>query len=226
MIFNWRSYLKEKNVGLVVFDLDHTLITANSSFRFGLYLYRQRFFPSTVFLSCLIAYMRHKWCGMSLQRLHVKSFEHLFKGCHLSNICQHVDRFLAQNLESMLYAPAVERLKSAQIRGDTVLILSSSPDFLVGEIARRLQVENWRATTYQIDSDERFISISHVMEGEDKAQYVKELADQQQLPFSAITVYSDSYLDLPVLKMAGQAIGVLPDSYLKRICLKNGWEIL
>jgi HAD superfamily hydrolase (TIGR01490 family) len=213
-------------LNLVVFDLDHTLLKVNSSFSFGLYLYRQKFFPFWKLLLCLGDYARHKWGMMSVQTLHAKSFAHLFKERDLSVISPHVDRFLTKNLQSMLYLPVVQRLKEAQNRGDVVLILSSSPDFLVSEIARRLNVKQWKATTYLTNSEGRLIEVSHVMEGENKASYVKELANQMQLSFSDITVYSDSHLDLPVLKIAGKAIGVLPDNHLKRICLQEGWEIL
>jgi HAD superfamily hydrolase (TIGR01490 family) len=211
---------------LIVFDLDHTLLIANSSFRFGFYLYRQNFFSFWILILCLCDYARHKWWGMSIQDLHTKAFERLFKGCALEDILQHVDKFLTKDLNSMLYAPAVRRLKDAQERGDRVIILSSSPDFLVGEIAQRLGVKLWKATHYQEDENGMLIMISHVMEGEDKANYVQVLAEQFLIPLSSITVYSDSYLDLPVLKIAGQAIGVVPDYRLKRVCLQNGWEIL
>jgi phosphoserine phosphatase len=87
-------------------------------------------------------------------------------------------------------------------------------------------VKLWKATHYQEDENGMLIMISHVMEGEDKANYVQALAEQFLIPLSSITVYSDSYLDLPVLKIAGQAIGVVPDYRLKRVCLQNGWEIL
>jgi HAD superfamily hydrolase (TIGR01490 family) len=213
-------------LNLIVFDLDHTLLTVNSSFRFGFYLYRQKFFPFWKLLLCLSDYERHKWGRMSVQTLHAKSFSHLFKGSDLSAICAHVDKFLTESLQAMLYLPVIQRLKAAQDRGDMVLILSSSPDFLVGEIARRLNVRHWKATTYLTDSDRRLIEVLHVMEGQDKASYVKELANQMRLSFSDITVYSDSHLDLPVLKIAGKSIGVLPDKHLKRICLQEGWEIL
>lgn len=211
---------------LVIFDLDHTLITANSSFRFGVHLYRQKIFSLGTLLLCLSDYLRHKWWGMPIQILHANSFARLFKGQALETMKKHVDQFLTEQLDSMLYLPAVQRLRGAQLQGDRIVLLSSSPDFLVEEIAHRLQIPEWKATVYQVDPQGKFSALSHIMEGEDKALYVKALAEQMQLPFSAITVYSDSYLDLPVLKIAGQAIGVVPDSQLKRICLENGWEIL
>lgn len=213
-------------VRLTIFDLDHTLLTANSSFRFGLFLYRKKVFPIWVLLICFMNYARHKWLGMSIYHLHSKSFSRLFKGCLQSDICRYVDQFLNESLAPMLNDPVVQRLKNAQDRGDHVLILSSSPDFLVKKIAARLQVPHWSATVYKCDEQGNFSTISHVMEGREKGEYLKKLMDELQVIPSEVTVYSDSYLDLPILKMAGKAIAVGPDSHLKRICLQNNWEIL
>jgi HAD superfamily hydrolase (TIGR01490 family) len=213
-------------VRLVVFDLDHTLLIANSSFRFGAYLYRHHFYSLWSLLGCVSDYARHKWMGMSIHDLHMKTFVRLFAGRSLADVRQHVTQFLAVSLDPMLYPPVMQRLRQAQAQGDYVVILSSSPDFLVGEIAQRLQILYWKATVYRSDEKGILTAISQVLEGEDKAHYLKELAFSMSLPSSAITVYSDSYLDLPILKMAGKAIGVGPDSHLKQICLQNGWEIL
>lgn len=210
---------------LIVFDLDHTLLNANSSFRFGSFLYRHKFFSFKTLLGCLSDYIRHKWLGMTIHDLHAQTFARLFEGCLLADIDHYVDIFLTESLNDMLHEPVVQRLKVAQKQGDYILILSSSPDFLVKEIARRLQVMDWKATIYESDQQGVLIAV-HVMCGEDKAQYVKKLADQMSLSRSDITVYSDSHLDLPILKMAGQAVAVGPNFYLKRLCLQNGWEIL
>jgi len=213
-------------VPLVVFDLDHTLLVANSSFRFGFFLYRHGYYSFGTLLKCLCAYARYKWMGMSIFDLHMQTFTHLFQKRSLSDVRQHVAKFLDESLNGMLYLPVVQRLKQAQAQGDHVVILSSSPDFLVEEIARRLQVSHWKGSVYQSDNDGKFINVSQVMEGEEKAHYLKELADKMHFAQSSITVYSDSYLDLPILKMAGRAIAVKPDSLLRRICKQNGWEIL
>lgn len=211
---------------LIVFDLDHTLLTANSSFRFGSFLYKRQFFSFWTLLGCLYHYSRYKWMGMSIYELHTKTFDSLFKGSSLIDIRHYVNQFLTDFLDAMLYFPVVQRLKQAQAQRDHVLILSSAPDFLVEGIATRLQVDHWKATIYQADENGKLIAISQVMEGEDKAKYLKNLAAQMQISSSEITVYSDSYLDLPILKMAGEAIAVRPDSHLKKICLQKGWKIL
>lgn len=211
---------------LIVFDLDHTLFKVNSSFRFGLFLYRKKFFSFWKLLACLSDYARHKWLNMSIQKLHAHSFSRLFKGHALSEILLHVDQFLTENFSSYLNESVVDRLKTAQDLGHQVMILSSSPDFLVGQIARRLCVDHWKATTYSVNSLGKFSTISHVMQGKDKADYIQKFAQEVSLPLSALTVYTDCSLDLPMLKIAGNAIGVNPDAQLKRICLHEGWEII
>ena len=211
---------------LIVFDLDHTLIKANSSFRFGSYLYRQKYFSFWNLLASLSDYVRHKWCGMSLQALHDSSFSRLFKGRPLADIRTYVSHFLSENLASLLYEPVWQRLKAAQEAGHRVLILSSSPDFLVGEIANRLSVDLWKATSYEVSRLGEFSVISQVMGGEGKARYVSDLAERLSIPLSSVTTYSDSLLDLPLLTIAGEAVCVRPNDALKRICKRNGWEII
>lgn len=213
-------------VQLTVFDLDHTLLTSNSSFRFGFYLYQQKFFSFFKLVTCLSDYVRHKWLKMPIHKLHQKTFESLFKGHALSIIQEHVDQFLTLHLQKMLYHPVIQRLKEAQMRGDYILILSSSPDFLVEAIACRLGVKEWEATRYQTNHLGYFVQIAHILEGQDKADYVHHLTAKMNLPLTSVTVYSDSYLDLPILNLAGQAIAVSPDSQLKRICQQKGWEII
>lgn len=211
---------------LSVFDLDHTLLKVNCSFRFGFYLYKQNFFSSFKLLSCLAYYIRHKFLGLSICRLHEKVFDNLFKCRKIEDIHRYVQLFLDKEFDSMLYDPTIKRLKKAQSLGHHTLILSSSPDFLVQPIAIRLGVSDWKSSLYESDEAGRLIRISKILEGQGKANYIEEWIGKFQAYSISITAYSDSYLDLPILKIAQKAIGVLPDRRLRKICLKNGWEIL
>lgn len=211
---------------LSVFDLDHTLLTVNSSYHFGVYLYRQNFFSFPSLLASLCYYAYHKLFGMSVQKLHKKTFQMLFKGVSAEELQKHAAVFLEEQLTKKFYKPALERLREAQEKGDYVLILSSSPDFLVKPIAEWLGVDAWQATIYAVDDCGRLSHLASILEGQDKADYLAHLIKKMNISSSSITAYSDSHLDLPVLKMAGKAIGVVPDFYLKRICQEKGWEII
>ena len=211
---------------LSVFDLDHTLLKENCSYRFGAYLYKQGAFSFFSLLSCLWYYARHKFFKMSLHQTHSKVFNQLFKGRSFQEIQAHADIFLKESLAALYYLPVLNRLSEAINRGDYTLILSSSPDFLVRGIARELGISDWQGTIYEVDEKGLFSHVSHVLDGHGKVRFVKLLAGRLQLDPRLIIAYSDSYLDLPILKIAGTAIGVKPDYQLKRVCLNRGWEII
>lgn len=212
--------------GLSVFDLDHTLLCFNSSYRFGLYLYRQRFLNVRELFCSLFYYARHKWLGLSLNELHQKVFSQLFQGRSVHELEQHVDQFLDQELEGMLYSPAIQRLEQAKQKGQYTMILSSSPDFLVRSIARRLGTHEGKGSQYLANLQGHLCQVHEILEGKDKASYIEYLMNSMPIQPEKITVYSDSYLDLPMLKIAHRAIGVTPDRYLRKVCQSEGWEIL
>jgi HAD superfamily hydrolase (TIGR01490 family) len=211
---------------LSVFDLDHTLLSANCSFKFGSFLYRNKLISSRTLCACLIYYARHKWFNLSLNQVHRQIFNCLFKDKLKKTIEVEALRFLEENLRNLYYEPVLNRLQKAQDAGHYIVILSSSPDFLVGPIAKKLNVNEYKPTIYQADKNGYFNQIDHVLDGDDKANHVLSLQKKFNIPKESVTVYSDSYLDLPVLKIAGKAIGVVPDGYLRRVCLLEKWEII
>ena len=213
-------------MNLTVFDLDHTLLKVNSSFRFGSFLYKNSYFSCWRAFACISDYFRYEWFGLSIYELHHRIFRRLFEGRNSLEICNFAAKFLTESFEEMLYSPALERLNEAMARGDYVVILSSSPDFLVEQIANRLHVVHWKGTKYCTNEQGFFYRIASVMEGEEKAKVLAELSENLKLSKENITVYSDSHLDLPMLNMAGRPVGADPNFQLKRICLRNGWEII
>lgn len=211
---------------LSVFDLDHTLLKENCSYRFGAYLYKQGALSFFSLIACLWYYARHKFFYLSLHQTHQKIFNRLFRGRHFQEIQDHADSFLKECLAKLYYPPVLNRLFEAIKRGDYTLILSSSPDFLVKGIARELGISAWQGTVYEVDEQGFFSHVSHVLDGCGKVDFVKLLAGRLHLDPRLMIAYSDSHLDLPILKIAGTAIGVKPDYHLKRVCLDLGWEII
>lgn len=163
---------------------------------------------------------------MSLESLHHKVFSILFKGTTQKSLDPFLDQFLRQNYETMFYGPAKNRLDEAKSQGHHIIVLSSAPHFLAEPIAKRLGAHECKATVYEKNDEGFFDHISLIMNGQQKASYVMELAKQFGFNKSNIHVYSDSHLDLPMLKLAGNAVGVKPNKRLREQCLQHGWEIL
>lgn len=212
--------------GLTVFDLDHTLLKVNSSYQFGCFLFKKKYLSLLGLIRCFTYYASHKFLGMSLEKVHHKVFEHLFKNRSSLVVEKYVESFLDQNLSGMIAEKTLNRLLEAQKNGNYTLLLSSSPDFLVEPIAKKLKVHAYQASLYEKDKKGLYVRVGHVLNGAGKAQYMHTMTQRLKLGQAQVTVYSDSYLDLPILEMAGKAVGVNPDSSLRKLCLKRGWEIL
>jgi HAD superfamily phosphoserine phosphatase-like hydrolase len=208
-----------------LFDLDRTLVTENSSYLFGSFLYRRRILSSAKALYCMGCYSLHAKGLLSLSKLHNKIFASLFQGKTIEPFYQAVHDFLEEDFARFFYQPALRRVKEAQDRGHYTAILSSSPSFLVERIARLCQVDEWMATSYA-SSHGIFSEVPFVFDGKQKSCFAARLVDRLNLSKENMTAYSDSYLDMPFLESAGTAVGVNPDRRLKKICLQRDWEIL
>jgi phosphoserine phosphatase len=208
------------------FDLDHTLLKVNSSFKFGSYLYRNQQFPFTDMLKLVLAYGLHKFGFYSLAEVQEVIFKRLFYGHSCHPIYELAESFVDSHFERMLYHPAIKQLKQAQELGHHTVLLSSSPDFLVRLFAKRFSMDAWESTHYAIDQEQRFCCISSVFQGGDKAHYVEETMKKLGISKNQTFAYSDSYLDLPFLKSVGVPIGVKPDRKLLSWCKKTGCKVL
>lgn len=204
-----------------LFDLDHTLLLTNTSFRFGFFLYKQNILPLFKMLYLLVYYGIHLLGGISITSLHKKTMQTFFRGRPMEDMKSLTEQFLNLQLKEMKNEPLLNLLEDAKTQGKFVAILSSSPDFLVEAVAKRLGVSDVLATRYGLSSEGVIQGIIQSIKGEDKADYVN------RLPFERgeIAAFSDSIHDLPFLQAVGCPIAVNPDRKLKNTSLKNGWEI-
>jgi phosphoserine phosphatase len=68
--------------------------------------------------------------------------------------------------------------------------------------------------------------VESILLGDDKAEQMGILSDRLQVSKAKVTAYSDSDLDLPFLKAAGNPVAVNPNSKLLKISKEHSWEIL
>jgi HAD superfamily hydrolase (TIGR01490 family) len=209
-----------------LFDLDQTLLSENSSYSFGSYLYEKKVISLASMLYCVGCYSLLKVGKLSLYGVHEKIFKTLFLGHSQDLLKQLAADFVADNLSRMLYLPAIHRLEESQRRGHFTAILSSSPSFLVGLIAKQFGIHEYKATEYETDQDGIFVSVGKVLDGEGKASYLQGFYDRVHIEPINVTAYTDSFLDMPLLIQVGTAVGVNPDNKLRAVCIKNGWEII
>jgi HAD superfamily hydrolase (TIGR01490 family) len=206
---------------LHVFDLDHTLLVVNSSFDFSLYLFRKRKLGCKALLSILYIYTIHKF--ISLEECHERAFAAIFKGKKRDLWSQEMKGYLEERFDRIVSPAVYERLEKVRERA---AIFSSSPDFIVEAIAKYLNV-NWvLSSKYEVDKENRFVKIASLINGEEKRIALLELAKKQRVALRDVTAYSDSILDLPLLKLAGTVVCVNPDRQLREVAKLQQWEVI
>ncbi len=196
-----------------LFDLDGTLVKGNSSFHFFLYLLRKGILPWSSFFRAAALFFAFKRQWISLPQFHREVFRVFLKGKKKALFVDAVEPFLDLWLEKSL-----DRLLLAQAAGEKIL-LSSSPDFLVGPIAQRLHIKRWEASQYAVDHEGVFSEIVNIVDGAEKLRWADRLAHA-----SRITAYSDSDEDLPLLLWAGKVYVVRPNRRLRKIAETKGWQ--
>lgn len=202
-----------------VFDLDGTLLSRNSSFLYGRFLFRHKLLSKREMCILLGHYLYHLIFHGSPERLHRSVFSRLFRGKEVAVFRALIPEFVEGVLPGYVYAPVMERFLSAKKAGWHVVILSCSPQFLVEEIGKWLGADVALGTVYGT-SQGYFDEISSVMDGCDKARFVEE----NLRPYYDIVAYSDSYSDVPFLEAADNAVVVRPKGRLRALSRQKMWE--
>ncbi len=211
-------------MNLAIFDLDRTLLTVNSSFRYYLHLFRMGIFSPLSLGFVFFWGLLFRFFHLPPQKLHHAIFQKLLKNLPFSSLSDPASFFSLQ-LESFLYEPLVHLFRQAKEKRVYTLLLSSSPTFLLEPLAKRFGFDEWKGSEYGLDKEGRLEHISFLMSGDEKRDLALQLSKRLCIEKGKIIVYTDSCWDLPLLEMAGVPVAVRPDRRLKAICKKRGWKV-
>ena len=211
---------------LTIFDLDKTLLKVNISFKFYYYLYKKGLYKKHLIFYPIIIFFRFKYFNLSLKSLHKIFFKKFLKNKNYAEITRYIDAFLDKYLDKIFYLPAVKRLQKAINDKHYVVLLSSSPEFLVKPIADILKINNYKTTVYGVDGRGNFNKIQFIMDGRQKAICAKELLEKLNISNKEMTVYSDSIEDIDLFLLAGKKVAVRPCKKLSKISIDQAWEII
>ncbi|NGX33788.1 MAG: putative hydrolase [Candidatus Anoxychlamydiales bacterium] len=163
---------------------------------------------------------------MNIENLHKVVFEKFLKNKKYSLVTKEIDRFLDKYLDKFFYIPAIKELQKAIFENHYIAIFSSSPVFLVQPISEILKVNEFKATKYLIDQDDKFDKIEVIMNGKKKAKEAKGLMKRLNITKKKVSVYSDSIDDLELFEVAKKKVAVSPSSKLYKLAKKRNWQIL
>ena len=128
---------------IYAFDLDNTLVNGNISKCFCFYLYKKGVFSFFNILCLLFYYVGHCYFKISLLSLHEKVLKRVVYNKNIKELRVYARDFVKEKIKSLINKSVFDILKRAKDYGDYVMILSSSPVFLVEEFANFFAVDDF-----------------------------------------------------------------------------------
>ncbi|WP_026941600.1 HAD family hydrolase [Hellea balneolensis] len=125
---------------------------------------------------------------------------------------------------------AVKALEAHRAQGDVIIIASAAVDLIVSPIAKRLGIEHWVATDMKWESEKLAPEFaSDNCYGPQKLLRLKQLlAESPELKQNNthITMYTDSYSDIDILRFCDTSVAVNADRKLTKAAGDEGFELV
>jgi len=214
---------------IAIFDLDYTLTKRGTWGRFV--LKNLRFRPLHWF-PFIFATLKAQWLYKrgKTSRICVKQemMRWSMVGARKEDIVRMAEDFAEKEVRQGLRPGAWEFLEKHRENGDTIVIASAAVCVIVDAIAQRLNIEHWVSTEMKWE-DGRLASdfATENCYGPNKLDRVKQLFEQipeLKQNHTHITMYSDSYSDIDILRFCDKGVAVNADRKLLKASGEEGFE--
>jgi HAD superfamily hydrolase (TIGR01490 family) len=211
------------------FDVDNTMMMGASIFHFARGLAARKFFTNSDLAKFALQQVKFRVAGKESHDGIRASREQA-----LSFVAGHtVDELitLGEDIYDELMAdkiwPGTRALARMHLdAGQRVWLVTATPVELATIIARRLGLTGALGTVAEsVDGVYTGRLVGEMLHGPAKAHAVRSLAAREGLDLRRCTAYSDSANDVPMLSVVGTSVAVNPDSGLREVARKRGWEI-
>lgn len=212
---------------LVVFDLDHTLISVDSSSLWSRYLVRHGIATASNFLQSeeelMAAYARGEMDIQNYVTVIMKPLEKI----PINQVDDIVVDFVDSDIMPRVYPQAWQLIQSLQQQEQKILIISASVSLLVRAIASRLAITDAIGIDVIIKDgyySDRINGVASYQQGKVTRlqQWLKDNPDYS----GELTFYTDSINDLPLCQHANVVFVVNPCQRLAQAANRGHWPVL
>lgn len=215
------------NKPLYVFDLDETLIKADSAMIWNEFLVEKGIVDDANFLTedqrLMALYSQGRLDMDDYLKFAMAPIAHLSLGEVEKLVNECVDKWIAPK-QSRQSIPLLEQLNK---QGVDTLIISATVSFIVEAVAQHLGVEQSMGIELVTEDDRYTAKVSGVPSyREGKVTRLEQWLSARDETYSEIHFYTDSINDLPLCERADYAYLVNPCPRLKAIADRPNWTIL
>jgi HAD superfamily hydrolase (TIGR01490 family) len=212
---------------LTIFDLDETLIAADSDHEWGQFVVDKG----------LVDAQKHKKKNDDFYEQYkagqLDIDEYLQFSCSvltqysIEDLHRFRSEFVAQRILPIILDKAQDLVKKHRELGDTLLVITSTIEFVTRPIVDEFGIDILIAPDPEIVSNRytgRIVGVPSFAGG--KVTRLEQWLANRQDSLEGSSFYSDSHNDLPLLRLVDNPVAVDPDPILREKAEENQWPII
>jgi HAD superfamily hydrolase (TIGR01490 family) len=215
---------------LALFDLDHTLLPIDSDYSWGIFTQQIGWTDPVVFKRRNDEFFEHYKAGTLDVHDYVRFATDAVREKGPVEAAKAHERFMREVIGPELLPQALDLVRGHQRRGDQVVIVTATNEFVTRPIAAAFGVEELIAVELERDPQGWITgAIRGVPSARDgKVTRVEQWLAARRLGWTDVetTFYSDSLNDLALLERVDHPVATNPDDRLRAIARERGWRIL
>ncbi|MDX2020870.1 MAG: HAD family hydrolase [Deltaproteobacteria bacterium] len=207
------------------FDLDRTLVPVNTGRLFVGHMRKRGELSMGRALQALSWLARYHFALLDIQAVAARVVQ-VLKGQREDEFAEMCQRWVEDTVLPRLLPEGLRKIESHRKLGQFLAILSTSPIYVVGPVARSLGMDALGATSLEVEKGLFTGRLEGpACYGTGKIHWAESLQKRHHLNLDASWFYTDSYTDLPMLERVSHRVVVNPDPRLKRTARTRGWTI-
>jgi HAD superfamily hydrolase (TIGR01490 family) len=211
------------------FDVDNTVMQGASIYHLARGLHRRKFFTTRDILKAAWQQAYFQFVGVEdaghMQSARERALS-VIAGHRVEELEGLGEEIFDDSMARRIW-PGTRALAQMHLdQGQRVWLVTAAPVEIARIIARRLGLTGALGTVAEtVDGIYTGRLVGDLLHGPAKAEAVRALAESEGLDLARCTAYSDSFNDLPMLSMVGDACAINPDSKLRDHARQQGWRI-
>lgn len=212
-----------ESTGLVVFDIDGTLLPGTSCERlFFRFLWNRGEIGAGNLLGIWMQALALSRRGRAFVLKANKGYLRGFSPDYVAGVGSD---FFDKNVAGRISRKAISRIELHRRNGDRMLLLSGMPEFLLVNFSRFLGIDEFVGSVLEIKTGKltgRTVGPFPLAGG--KVDVLAPVLARNGVLWSQVTAYADHVLDRDLLEKVGRPVAVNAHAGLRTLAEKNGWE--
>jgi len=212
---------------LVILDLDGVIIKGQSQKCLLNYLRRAKIIGLFFYIKIYLFFVFYK-LGLVRNPKNVMEYSYaLLKGKNSDYIRKIMNGFFDSYLKHFVYPDMIDIIKKHKEGDKELVILSSSADFIVKEVASYLNINSYIATRFEIIDGMFTGNIDKdIVYGKNKINAIERFISAKGLSLKNSWAYADHISDYNLLEIVDNPVATNPDRFLLRKALQKKWKVI